>query len=374
MRRFIVLLAAVLAAAVLGSCGGGDPAPPAPPPEAVASAPLIRYEGIWSPTRVDSTRVEPPARLTLRPLAGQASISANPVARVEVQAGQGAPVVLAAPNSTSAAGQPQFVFQFPGLADAPGCLGSRPTLQIRVTVEDSTGFAYTKNFASCAFWGSDQYFGGFSDYGTTTAKFSYTASSPVTAWIERNSRTGYQDMLVPVSQGPYSATLPAAEDDRLSLNIRAPVGTRATARIEAGGGTFAESALAATNDVQYAGASLDCCGPRPPVLGSAVDVMLVTVSPGLVPEESYTYSFRVIDPATGTVIGSQSGTTYTHINFPPLKVQRGHVIEMEATPNHPRGSVGIGANLSKFGGGGSVGAYSNEVGAPARFRVYCCAP
>lgn len=371
MRKLVVFLAAVLVAAVLTSCGGGDSAPPV---DAVAGSPLIRYEGIWSPTRLDSTRVVPPASLTLRPLAGQTSISANPVARVEVQVGQGAPVVLTAANSTSAAGQPQFVFQFPGLAEAPGCLERLPTLQIRITVEDSTGFAYTKNVASCAFWGSEQFFGGFSDYGTTTAQFSYTASSPVTAWIERNSRTGYQDMLVAVSQGPYSATLPAAEDDTLSLDMRGPAGTRAKARIEAGGGTFAESALAASNDVQSARASLDCCGPRPPVLGSAVDVVLRITSPGLVPEESYTYSFRITDPATGTLIGSQSGTTYTHINFPTLKVQRGHVIEMEATPNHPRGSVGISANLSRFGGGGSVSAYSNEVGTPARFRVYCCAP
>ena len=110
------------------------------------------------------------------------------------------------------------------------------------------------------------------------------------------------------------------------------------------------------------------------MLGSAVDVLLRITSYGLLPEESYTYSFRITDPATGTVIGSQSGTTYTHINFPPLKVQRGHVIEMEVTPNHPRGSVWIEANLSKFGGGNSVGASSNEVGTPARFRVYCCAP
>lgn len=374
MRKFVVLLAAVLAAALLSSCGGGDSAPPAPPADVVASSPLIRYEGIWSPTRLDSTRAQPPASLTLRPLAGQASISANPVARVEVQVGQEAPVVLTAPNSTNAAGQPQFVFQFPGLAEAPGCVRYFPTLQIRITVEDSTGFAYTKNFASCVFWGADQLFGGFSDYGTTTARFSYTASSPITAWIERNSRTGYQDILVPVSQGPYSATLPAAEDDRVSLSMRAPVGTRATGRVEAGGDTFAESTVAATDDVQYVGASLDCCGPRPAVLGSAVDVVLRITSPGLLPEESYTYAFRITDPATGTVIGSQSGTTYTHINFPPLKVQRGHVIEMKATPNHPRGTVAITADLSRFGGGSSVGAGSNEVGTPARFRVYCCAP
>jgi hypothetical protein len=28
------------------------------------------------------------------------------------------------------------------------------------------------------------------------------------------------------------------------------------------------------------------------------------------PEATYTYSFRITDPATGVVVGSQTGTTY----------------------------------------------------------------
>ena len=83
---------------------------------------------------------------------------------------------------------------------------------------------------------------------------------------------------------------------------------------------------------------------------------------------TYSYSYQITDPATGIVIDSQSGTTSRDAVF-DIAVQPGHVIEVSATPNDPRASVEItvGTRLND-----SVNAGSNEVGTPARFKVYCC--
>lgn len=371
-------------AATLASCGGGGSSPPAdgPPTDGngAAPAPWIRYQGIWSPTRYSSVGTTPPATLTLRALPGQAGIASNAVARVEVQLGQSAPVVLAAPNSTDAQGRRQYLFDFGQPAEAPDCSGFFPTLPIGITVVDVTGFAYTKKVAACARSGSELDFGAFSDYGTTSAQFSYSATVPVTAWASRTSPGGYVDTLVPASQATFAGTLPAADGDALRLmtspNVALPAGARMTMRIDGGGGTFAESTLVAPATSQNGRyVALGCCGPRP-ATGGTVAIQLAifaysTVQP-YPPEATYTYTFRITDPATGAVVGSQTGTTYGTAFF-PLQVQRGHQIEMAVTPNDPRIGVDASVRLGPTGGD-TAGASSNQVGTPARFKVFCCTP
>ena len=68
------------------------------------------------------------------------------------------------------------------------------------------------------------------------------------------------------------------------------------------------------------------------------------------------------------MIDSQSGTTPSDAVF-NIAAQPGHIIEVSATPNDPTASVEItvGTRLND-----SVNAASNEVGTPARFKVYCC--
>jgi hypothetical protein len=252
-----------------------------------------------------------------------------------------------------------------------------PTLQVGITVTDVTGFAYTKKIATCATSGGGIDFGAFSNYGTTSVQFSYTATAPVTAFITRNSSTGYLDSLVATSQASFSTTLPAVDGDSLTLttnpNLPLPSGTRVKSRIDGGGGAFAESTIVAAPNSAQPFVLFNCCGPRPVVSGSVVDIVLRIVSFGTTPDESYTYTFRITDPATGAVIGSQTGTTFSRVNFPPLRVQRGHVIEMDVTPNAPGGSVDISVELDPSGGF-SARASSNEVGTPARFKVFCCSP
>lgn len=381
--RTLVALFLFLLAATLASCGGGGSSTPAdgPPTDGngAVPAPWIRYQGIWSPTRYSSVGTTPPATLTLRALPGQTAIASNAVARVEVQLGESAPVVLAAPNSTDAQGRPQYRFDFGQLAEAQDCSGFLPTLAITIKVVDVTGFSYTKNVATCATFGSGLDFGAFSDYGITSAQFSYSATAPVTAFASRTSPAGYFDMLVPKSQATFTGALPAADGDALQLetnpNIPLPAGARLTTRIDGGGGTFAESTLVAPATSQnghYLG--LPCCGPRPAGAETAAIELAVfaysTVSP-YPPEATYTYSFRITDPASGAVIGSQTGTTYGTAFF-PLQVRRGHLIEMAVTPNDPRIGVDASARLGPAGGGAI--ASSNEVGTPARFKVFCCTP
>ena len=365
--------AALLAAMMIASCGGGDSSPAT---DTVASAPSIHYQGSWRGIHFSSTGTTPPATLTLRALPGQAAISANPVARVEVQLGQAAPVIMTAANSTDAAGHPQYVFDFGQLAEAANCSGFFPTLQVGMTVVDVTGFAYTKKIATCAF--KDMDFGAFSDYGTTSAQFGYTATAPITAFVTRNSPTGYIDTLVPTSQASFNATLPAADGDTLQLmtnpNLPLPPGTRVKSRIDGGGGAFAESTTVAAPNAQSPRVMLGCCGPRPAV-SSSVDVLLrirALISGAYPPDATYTYSFRITDPGTGAVIGSQTGTTIGQASF-PLQVQRGQVIEMDVTPNDPRIVVESSARLGPSGGD-AITVFSNEVGTPARYKVFCCSP
>lgn len=370
-------LLALLAAMMIASCGGGSS--PAGGDGAGSSDPLVRYQGSWRGHRFSSTGPTPPATLTLQALPGQTAISTHPVARVEVQLGQAAPVVLTAANAVDAAGRPQYVFDFGQLAEVPNCSGSFPTLQAAITVVDVTGFTYTKKIATCASGTID--FGAFSDYGTTPAQFSYTATAPITAFITRNSPDGYIDTLVPTSQTSFSATLPSVDADTLLLttnpNLPLPAGTRVQSRIDGGGGAFAQSTVvAAPNSVQPF-VALGCCGPRPAGSGS-VDIELriegfSSVNP-YPPDATYTYRFVITDPATGAVIGSQSGTTYGTAFF-PLQVRRGHVIEMDVTPNDPRARVRSSVRLGPQGSGGdNATAYSNEPGTPARFKVFCCSP
>lgn len=369
MKKLLALLFVML----IASCGGGSS--PAGGNGAGPGDSLIRYQGSWRGYRFSSTGPTPPATLTLQAVPGQASISTQAVARVEVQLGQAAPVVLAAANSTDSAGRPQYVFDFGQLTDATRCSGS--ALQIGITVVDVTGFAYTKKVATCTT--SDFNFGAFSDYGTTPAQFSYTATAPISAFITRNSPTGYVDTLLPTAQTSFSAALPSVEGDALMLvtNRPLPAGSRVQSRIEGGGGAFAQTTLAAAYDLGQPFLTLLCCGPRPAGTGS-VDVELriqgfSTVNP-YPPDATYTYRFAISDPATGAVVGSQSGTTYGTAFF-PLQVRRGHVIEMDVTPNDPRASVQSGVRLGPAGSGGdSATAFSNEPGTPARFKVFCCSP
>ena len=370
------ILLALLAAMTLASCGGGGGGSFSPADPSISNAPLIRYQGSWRASHFSSVGPIPPATLTLRPLSGQTAIGSNTVARVEVQLGQAAPVILTAANSTDATGRPQYVFNFGQLAEVPNCSNSLPNLQVGITVVDVTGFSFTKKIATCA-TGADMDFGAFSDYGTTSARFSYSSTAPITAFATRRSPAGYVDTLVPTSQASFDATLPSADADALQLfaspNPPLPSGTRVTSRIDGGGGAFAESTIVAAANALQPLVLLDCCGPKT-ALDSNVAVELRIRDILAAQGATYTYRFLITDPATGTVVGSQTGTTFGDAAF-QLQVKRGNAIEMDVTPNAAGVNVEATARLHPFGSGGfNAMALSNEVGAPARFKVFCCSP
>lgn len=375
MNKLLALLAALLLCSCGGGGGGGTELP-AP----TSAGPLIRYQGSYL-DQFDSTRTPSRANtLTLRAVPGETSISANPVARVEVRNGSTGPFVLTAPNSTDATGRPQYLFDFG--QNGPGCVVIGTSTrggplcaprQITITVTDTTGFAFTKYFVPCSQQQCD--FGAFFDYGTTAVQFSMTSSAPTTGVASRTSRSGYEDTLLFTEQ-TFSATLPAADGNGLRLGSTLgppPDGTRVRTRIDAGGGAFAESTIVAQANRAWPDVFLECCGPRPAGM-EVVDIVLSTSGflPVTRPTDTYTYSFRITDPATGTVVGSQSDTIYGQARF-PLRVRRGHVIEMEVTPNVPEL---VASATTVLGSVGSVAtqAQSNEPGTPARLKVYCCSP
>ena len=377
MKKLFALLLAVL----LASCGGGGSAPPTDSAPPAAATPAIRYAGSWRGAPIDSTRPAGSVTLTLSPLPGQAAISANPVASVAVQLGSAAPVVMTGPNSSDAAGRPQYVFNFGQLAEAPNCTGSFPTLPVGITVTDSTGFAYTKHVATCAYV-SQMDFGAFSDYGGTSATFSYQSSAPITAFATRTSPAGYVDQLVPASQPTFSGSLPSADGDLLMLmtnpNLALPVGTRVTARIDAGGGAFAESTSVqnapGSSSVASPFVTMDCCGPRP-ASDAGVDIQVyarATASGAAAQGATYTYRLAISDAATGAEIIKEADTTPGD-SYLTMHMKRGQVVDMEIKPDDPRISVAASARLGQSGGY-TVQVSSNVAGTPARFRVFCCSP
>lgn len=382
MKKSFALLLSLFVAVLLASCGGGGGGSPAPDASGTAT-PSIRYAGTWRGAPYDSTKPPGSVTLTLSALPGQATISANPVANVAVQLGTAAPVVMTSPNSTDASGHPQYVFNFGQLAEAPNCTGMFPTLQVGITVTDVTGFAYTKHMAACAYQAQVD-FGAFSDYGSTAAQFSYQSTAPITAFATRTSSTGYVDELVPTAQSTFNGSLPSADGDMLMLvtnpNVPLAAGTVVTTHIDGGGGSFAESSVVTTDprasNLASPFVTLGCCGPRP---GSSTSVAVVlhtrATASGIAypPDATYTYKFTITDPATGVVIGTQSDTIIGDAFF-PLNVQRGQAIEMNVTPNDPRISVGASAKLGPQPRGDDVQVLTNQLGVPARFKVYCCSP
>jgi hypothetical protein len=225
-------------------------------------------------------------------------------------------------------------------------------------------------------------FSASSDYGTTAAQFSYQSSAPITAFATRTSATGYVDEMVP-SGSTFSGTLTSADGDMLKLmtsSVPVATGTVVTTRIDAGGGSFAESSVVATDpgapNLALPYVLLGCCGPRPASTNSvAVTLHTRAIASGVAypPEATYTYKFTVTDPATGATIGSQSDTIIGDAFF-PLNVQHGQAIEMDVTPNDPRISVSADVQLGPQPRSWDAQVTTNQPGVPARFKVYCCSP
>lgn len=366
MRNVLILLLTVL----LSACGGGSPSPSSPATE--VPGPWVRYQATWTGNEALFVGTGPPATLSVGPLPGYASIGSNAVARVEVQIAQAAPVALTTPNSTDAQGRPQYLFDFGQLRGAGiPTLGCSPDFQIRITVVDVTGFSYVKHMTTCR--AGVLQFGAFSDYGTTAAAFSLSAPWGLAAFITHRSPAGevLDSLYVPLPPA-FSTTLPADEGDMMDIRATfSPGGTPATARIEGGGGTFAESVSGGAPPPPEAPfVLLQCCGTRSPA-GDGAEVVLRLNGVPARADATYTYTLRITDPATGAIVLNKSGTASATASI-PVQVSRGDLVEVDATPNaagmYVESSIRLGRPYD------SAYATSNKAGAPARFRVVCCAP
>ena len=374
MQRFTTIMKALLAlviAALVTACGGGGSAPPTTPtPE--AAGPWVRYQATWTGNHYSTTGSSPPATLSVAPLPGDASIASNAVARVEVQLGQAVPVALTAPNSTDAQGRPQFMFDF-GQLTGPGIptVDCSPNLQIRITVVDVTGFSFVKNMTTCR--AGVLQFGAFSDYGSTAAAFSFSALWALDAVVTHRSPAGdVLDSFNVTSPPAFSTTLSAGDGDTMDIRTYFPRGgATVTARIEGGGGTFAESVgggLPPPPEAPFV--LLQCCGTRSPG-GGTVDAALRLNGVPARADATYTYTLRITNPTTGAIVLSKSDTASALASI-PVQVSRGDVVEVDATPNaadmYVESSITLGRPYD------SAYATSNRADTPARFRVVCCAP
>lgn len=369
MRNAITLMLVLLLAACGG--GGGSSATAPTTPTADFPPPWIRYEAAWTGNHYLYAGTGPSATLSVGPLPGSAAIGANAVARVEVQLGQAAPVSLTAPNSTDSQGRPQYLFDF-GQLSGPGIpIGDcSPDMPIRITVVDVTGFSFVKNMLTCR--AGVLQFGAFSDYGSTAVAFSVSAAWALDSVITHRSPAGdVLDSLSAPTPPAFTTTLPAADGDTMDIRTFFPIGSPPTdARIEAGGGTFAESVSGSPRAPDEPFVLLQCCGTRPST-GGSVDAALSLNGVPATADATYTYTLRIVDPATGSVVLSKSDTTYASASI-PVQLSPGQVVEADVTPNAAKMYVESWITLGRP----NVGAYatSSQTGTPARFRVVCCAP
>lgn len=361
-------------AALLTACGGGGggadtPAAPAPAPPAA-----IRFQGVYQPLG---------RTLTIGPVAGDAAIATNPVARVEVETNNDTTVALAAANSADAQGRPQYVLTLP---DYPAQMfrTCSPFLPLRVTVTDTAGLVLTKHVIYCP--AQEQSFGGFSDYGTRSVRFVATASAPTLMEVARFGAGRYWDILHTPAVTVLDQAFAAREGDRAqadpNFNGAAPQGTTMTLRIEGSGGAFAESASLIAPGVFRPLTELACCRVEPSADNAAPKRIRLSIaavnSTGAVPspEGAFSFSYRLSDPVTGAAIIQESGNAIGQSTF-FVDARIGQQLAVEAAPTDPQGQLGLSVqNVTEVVIGNAAQtlatAQSNRRGVPARLNVFCC--
>lgn len=369
---------------MLAACGGGGSSGPAPveQPPTTPAAPVssvIRFEGFYQPGTTDT--------LAIRPLAGSQTIGTQPIARVEVSTSYDPPQVLAAANSTDAQGRPQFLFTLPSYLSDFQFRSCMTWVPLRITVTDTTGFAFAKNTIYCPAQAVS--FGAFSDYGDRSPRYTGTAAQPANATLTRTDYAGYSDTVVLRDITSLNERLPAREGDTLQLSIGYPAastpdGITSTARIEGDGGAFAESTNA-TNRLNFftAEATLACCRIAVTPENAAAIRQVRIIFDGRMynvsnpPPVEFDYHYRVTDSTNGAVVAERSGTATNYTSF-LLEMRTGYQVALDATPRAANTVVSAEAqhafnpsdpNASNL----TLGrALSNSVGTPARLNVFCC--
>lgn len=376
MRHVITWVLALLVAA----CGGGS----ANVAETTgAGAPTIRFEAVYD---VAATRT-----LTIRPVAGAATIGNNAIARVDVVVNEQVPLSLPAPNSTNPQGA-QFVFEIPpiymGEAGPRFCPSNLP---LRITAFDVTGFSFTKSVMVCPI--TSQTFSAFSDYGEHDVRITASSSAPVNVRARRFQEVGnYADDVLRKLATSLDVVLRSSERDSLTASIGAfgvdvagapsvPAGTTMTMRIDAGGGAFAEGlTVSGSGPLGYgelADATLACCHGVGD--GSPKQVRIIITGTRSGSPATFAYAWRIIDPATGTVVSQESATRVGVPSDPygstlarleqVLDVRSGHRVEVTATADAPQTWLTAGVFAGATTGLNLGSALGNR---QARVSVFCC--
>lgn len=371
MRNLIGLVLAL----VLAACGGGGgPGDSSAPP----AAPAIRFEAAYE---LDTT-----PKLLIRPVVGSSSIGTNAIARVDVLVNDR--VALSVPGSSND-DSGQYVFDIP--IDQTVAQGGRictADLPLRITVADVTGFTFTKYIAVCP--SGPGTFTAFSDYGEHDVRITASSSAPMNASAYRIQEVGdYADNILRKLVTSVDTVLRSSEHDSLNVrigpftvdNLGAPVvpdGSTATARIDAGGGAFAEAASISAADVPaFAQASLACC--HAPADGSAKQVRIIITGDRSGSPATFAATWRIIDPATGTVLSQESanrvgvpsssvGDTLAKLEQ-VLDVRSGQQVDVTAATDDPRTHLEVTVLA-----GATTGLVLGSVDSnrQARVSVFCC--
>lgn len=378
MRHVIAWMIALLVAA----CGGGS-ANVVETNGAGAGPPTIRFEAVYD---VAATRT-----LTIRPAARAATIGNNALARVDVMVNEQLPLSLAAPNSTNSQGA-QYVFEIPpifmGEAGPRFCPANLP---LRITAVDVTGFSFTKSVMVCPI--TSQTFRAFSDYGEHDVRITASSSAPMNVRARRSQEVGnYADDVLRKLATSFDVVLRSSERDTLTASIGSfvlgledapsvPAGTTMTMRVDAGGGAFAEATTISGSDPLGLGpradASLACCHAVGD--GSAKQVRIIISGTRSGTPATFAYAWRVIDPATGTVVSQESATRVGVPSDPygstlarleqVLDVRSGQQVEVTATADAPQTWL----SAAVFAGATTGLMLGSAVGnRQTRVSVFCC--
>jgi hypothetical protein len=226
-------------------------------------------------------------------------------------------------------------------------------------------------------------FGAFSDYGDKTITYKASSTAPMRMGFSRVGAGQYIDSGSIPGTANAATALKAKDSDVLSVSgafdAGALDGAVLSIALEGEGNLLASSTVAKESDSQVS-TMLVSCGPST-VASSATETQTITFAvsttrynePVTDRQNAFNVYYRVMDPATGTVVSEYRGTGAGMYTEWPVTVRAGYELKLEASPQEADTYVNLYIGRGAPAYMNTLGtAISNRPDGPAKLNVFCC--